>query len=141
MKPFPKCYLDEVVETQGELFDCFNRRFPGCDTAHFITSYMISRTRFYIDSSQAYVVTMNAETLMNWFLEHDKYEPIEGETIRGFRPNWIGRFYALYQWSQALSSAETLAVVPLDYLLRAYAGLHDLDLKLAVEKVARLISG
>ena len=102
---------------------------------------MISRTRFYIDSSQAYVVTMNAETLMNWFLEHDKYEPIEGETIRGFRPNWIGRFYALYQWSQALSSAETLAVVPLDYLLRAYAGLHDLDLKLAVEKVARLISG
>ena len=56
--------------------------------------------------------------------------------MSGFMPDWIGRFYAMYQWMERKSSRETLADVPLQFLKTAYAGLHDLDLNLAVEKVA-----
>jgi hypothetical protein len=35
-----------------------------------------------------------------------------------------------------MSSAQTLSAVPLDYLKSAYPGLHDLELDLAVAKVA-----
>ena len=137
MERFAKCYLDGVVRTQGELFDLFNHRYPGCDTADFMQTYLQSRTRLDIDHGQAYVTTMDCETLMDRFLEVDKYIPTPGVVIGGFRPDWIGRFYALYQWTAGLSSVETLAAVPLDYISNAYRGLHDLDLPLAVEKVLK----
>lgn len=56
--------------------------------------------------------------------------------MSGFMPDWIGRFYAYFQWAKEKSSAETLAAVPLAYLKSAYPGLHDLELDLAVAKVA-----
>ena len=50
-------------------------------------------------------------------------------------PYWIGEFYAYYQWYYNLSSAEILQKIPVEFLKKAYAGLHDLDLDLAVQKV------
>ena len=135
MEVFSKSYLKWVVETQGELFDSFARRNPGCDTDDFIVSYMNGKTRSDIDSGQAYVATMNAVELMAWYLKESGYQPRPGESMKGFMPDWIGRFYAYYQWDRKMSSRETLAAVPLDFLKVAYHGLHDLDLNLAVAKV------
>ncbi len=56
--------------------------------------------------------------------------------MKGFMPDWIGRFYAYFQWAEKKSSVETLNAVPLAYLKSAYPGLHDLELDLAVAKVA-----
>ena len=50
-------------------------------------------------------------------------------------PDWIGEFYAYYQWYYNISSAELVDKVPLNFLEKAYHGLHDLDLELAVKKV------
>ena len=136
MEVFAKSYLKQIVEVQGTLFDTYARSRPDCDTRHFIETYMKSRTRASIDVGHAYVCTMYADDLMRWFREHDKYEDRPGESLQGFAPDWIGRFYALYQWSQKISSAETIQAVPLDYLIPAYRGLHDLELDLAVAKVA-----
>lgn len=133
---FSKSYLRQVVETQGELFDMFSRRYPNCDTDDFIASYMCGRTRAAIDSGQAYVCTMSAEGLLVRFLSEEGYRPKEGVAMVGFMPDWIGRFYAYFQWAKEKSSAETLAAVPLAYLKSAYPGLHDLELDLAVAKVA-----
>ena len=55
--------------------------------------------------------------------------------MTGFMPDWIGEFYAYYQWYYNLSSAEILQKIPVDFLKKAYAGLHDLDLELSVQKV------
>lgn len=136
MEVFSRSYLKWVVEMQGELFDSFARRNPSCDTDDFIISYMNGKTRADIDAGQAYVATMNADELMAWYLKESGYQPKLGESMKGFMPDWIGRFYAYYQWDQRKSSRETISAVPLDFLKVAYHGLHDLDLNLAVAKVA-----
>ena len=40
-----------------------------------------------------------------------------------------------YQWYYNIPSAEVLKKVPLGFLKKAYCGLHDLELDLAVQKV------
>ena len=135
MEVFSRSYLKQVVETQGELFDLFARRHPDCDTDDFIAAYMNGKTRADIDEGQAYVATMNADELARWYFRESGYEPKPGESMKGFMPDWIGRFYAYYQWTQRKSSRETFAAVPLDFMKIAYHGLHDLDLNLAVAKV------
>lgn len=136
MNVYSKSYLRQVVETQGELFDMFARRYPNSDTDDFIASYMRGRTRAAIDAGQAYVCTMSADGLLERFLSEDGYLPKQGIAMSGFMPDWIGRFYAYFQWAKEVSSAEALVAVPLAYLKSAYPGLHDLELDLAVAKVA-----
>ena len=135
MQAYSKAYLDEVVENQGKLFDLYAQDYPNNDTEDFIQAYMKSKTRKYIDESQAYVNTMDARELLDYFFTTEKYEKKQGEAMRGFMPDWIGEFYAYYQWYYNISSAELVDKVPLNFLEKAYHGLHDLDLELAVKKV------
>jgi len=135
MEVFSKSYLKAVVETQGELFDNFARRHPDCDTEDFIAAYMNGKTRADIDAGQAYVATMNADELMRWYLHESGYQSKPGESMKGFMPDWIGRFYATCQWQERQSSREVFMRIPLSFLKIGYAGLHDLDLELAVAKV------
>lgn len=135
MTRYNDAYLDEVVETQGELFDAVTSFHPGIDVAEFIDAYMRSKTRAAIDAGQAYVNTMSAYELWKFFLAHDNYTPSQGEAIPGFIPDWIGQFYAYYQWYYGVSSSRIADAVPVNYLVKAYNGLHDLDLELAVKKV------
>lgn len=134
-RAYPYVYLNEVVENQGKLFDLAANEYPQTDTKDFITSYMMSKTRKYIDESQAYVNTMDAQELLRYFTETDHYKFKPGNAVGGFMPDWIGEFYAYYQWYYNIPSAELIQKVPLDFLMKAYYGLHDLDLELAVKKV------
>ena len=77
-------HLDDVVETQGRLFDEVTSFSPGIDVASFIDAYMRSKTRAAIDAGQAYVSTMSAEELWGYFLKNDKYTPKKGQSIPGF---------------------------------------------------------
>lgn len=60
------------------------------------------------------------------------------KALAGFMPDWIGEFYAYYQWYYNLSSAELIKKIPVSFLEKAYAGLHDLELDLAVQKVGEV---
>lgn len=135
MRAYSEAYLDEVVETQGKLFDLVAYRYPNKDTGNFINAYMASNTRRYIDEAQAYVNTMSAPELWDYFCKVDGYELRDGEPLVGFMPDWIGEFYAYYQWYYNIPSSEVIKRVPLDFLKKAYWGLHDLNLELAVKKV------
>ena len=135
MHPYSESYLKYIVEQQGKLFDYVATEYQEKDTADFIISYMNSETRKSIDKGQAYVSTMDYKELFNYFLEIDSYSMKEGAAIKGFGPWWIGEFYAYYQWYYNIPSSEVLQKVPLEFLEKAYFGLHDLDLKLAVVKV------
>ena len=53
-------------------------------------------------------------------------------------PDWIGEFYAYYQWYYEIPSAEIINKVSVDFLRKAYYGLHDLELDLAVKKVGKV---
>lgn len=135
MRAYSEAYLSDVVENQGKLFDFVAQTYPDKDTEDFINAYMTSKTRKSIDEAKAYVNTMDAKELWTYFLETEKYNLKSGKALDGFMPAWIGEFYAYYQWYYNLSSAETAKKVPLSFLKKAYSGLHDLNLDLAVQKV------
>ena len=138
MRAYSKAYLDEVVETQGRLFDWFAEHFPDKDTEDFIKAYMAGRTRKNIDEGQAYVSTMSYTELWERFCNKDKYTPKQGEAMRGFLPDWIGEFYAYYQWYYNIPSREVIDKVSIEFLKKAYPALHDMELELAVKKVGEV---
>lgn len=135
MKAYTEAYLDDVVDNQGKLFDMIAQNYPDDNTEDFINTYMRSRTRRSIDEGQAYVATMDAGELWTYFSQTEDYKLKPGESMKGFMPDWIGEFYAYYQWYYNIPSSEVLKKVPLDFLKKAYHGLHDLELDLAVQKV------
>ena len=138
MSAYSELYLSDVVENQGKLFDFVAQSFEDKDTEDFITAYMLSQTRKSIDESQAFVNTMSALELWEYFCRNEKYVLKAGMAMKGFMPDWIGEFYAYYQWYFDLSSAEIIKKIPLDFLKKSYYGLHDLDLELAVRKVGKV---
>lgn len=138
MRAYAKEYLEDIVENQGKLFDFVAYKYPDADTEDFIKNYMESKTRKSIDESQAYVNTMSAMELWDYFLKTDQYSLKPGTSMEGFMPDWIGEFYAYYQWYYNIPSCEVIKKVPLDFLKKAYYGLHDLELDLAVQKVGRV---
>lgn len=135
MRAYSEVYLNDVVENQGKLFDFVAQTFPDMDTEDFINTYMASKTRKSIDEAKAYVNTMDAQELWDYFMNTEHYMLKSGTAMKGFVPDWIGEFYAYYQWFYNLPSAEIIKKIPLDFLKKAYPGLHDLDLDLAVQKV------
>lgn len=138
MFAYIKEYLSDVVENQGKLFDLVAQSFPDKDTIDFINSYMVSKTRKSIDEAQAYVNTMDAKELWDYFSKTDNYFLKSGKALDGFMPDWIGQFYAYYQWYYNLPSSELIKKIPVEFLMKAYHGLHDLDLELAVKKVGKV---
>ncbi|VEU60753.1 Uncharacterised protein [Mycoplasmopsis bovigenitalium] len=135
MRAYSISYLDDVVENQGKLFDFVAHNFFDKDTEDFINTYMQSKTRKSIDEAKAYVNTMSAKELWDYFTKTENYVLKPGKAMDGFMPDWIGEFYAYYQWYYNIPSSEVLKKVPLDFLKKAYYGLHDLELELAVKKV------
>lgn len=135
MPAYSEVYLDDVVENQGKLFDLVSQNYPDKDTADFINTYMTSKTRKSIDESQAYVNTMSAPELWDYFCKTDGFKMKKGKAMEGFMPDWIGEFYAYYQWYYNIPSSEVVKKVPVDFLVKAYGGLHDLSMELAVKKV------
>ena len=138
MRAYPDAYLQDVVENQGKLFDFVAQSFPDKDTEDFIKSYMASKTRLNIDEAKAYVNTMDAKELWRYFTETEGYCLKEGKALDGFMPDWIGEFYAYYQWYFNLPSSDIIKKITVDFLKKAYYGLHDLELELAVQKVGTL---
>ena len=135
MHTYSEASVDDVVEIQGRLFDYFAQTYPNKSTEDFIVTYMKSKTRKSIDDSKAYVMTMDFEELWNYFYTTEDVDIKDGETIPGFIRDWIGEFYAYYQWFYNIPSSLIVEKIPVNYLIHAYPGLHDLDLELAVKKV------
>ena len=135
MKAYSEAYLSDVVEAQGKLFDLVAHSYPDMDTEDFITAYMTSKTRKCIDEAKAYVNTMDASRLWEYFSKTEGYVLKPGKALEGFLPDWMGEFYAYYQWYYNIPSAEVIQKIPVNFLKKAYSGLHDLELELAVQKV------
>ena len=138
MRAYSEAYLNDVVESQGKLFDFVAQSFPDKDTEDFINTYMASKTRKSIDESQAYVNTMSAKELWAYFIDTEKYTLKSGKALEGFMPDWIGEFYAYYQWYYNTPSSKVVKKISVDFLKKAYYGLHDLELDLAVQKVGEV---
>ena len=73
MRAYSESYLEQIVETQGQLFDFVSYKFPECDTKDFIDKYMQSYTRQRIDKADAYLANEDVEDLYAWFIKLDNY--------------------------------------------------------------------
>lgn len=93
------------------------------------------KSRKSIDEAQVYVNTMSAPELWDYFSKTDSFELKNGKAIEGFMPDWIGEFYAYYQWYYNIPSSEVVKKITVSFLMKAYSGLYDLELYLAVKKV------
>ena len=134
--PYDSAYLQEIAETQGALFERLQDVAPTVDGIEFIRSYMKSDTRWFLDRGDVYLATLGPKDLLDYYQTEDVHKTMSGSPLRGFAPNWIGQFYAQYQWYTGAHSSDIVDRIPPEWLASAYPGLHDLDLRLAVEKVA-----
>lgn len=141
MYAYNEIYLDEIVETQGELFEKVIDLIPQIDVEHFVEQYLRSKTRFFLDKGNPFIATKNYIDLYAYFVQTDNFIPIKGKEFDFIAMNWIGQFYAYYQWYTTISSSDLVQRFPLKRMLSVYPGLHDLDLKLAVEKVISYCKG
>ena len=129
MRAYSYAYLDEVVENQGKLFDYVAYSYSDKDTEDFINTYMTSSTRKYIDEAMAYINTMDAKELWNYFINHENYNLKDGESMQGFMPDWIGEFYAYYQWYYNIPSSELVKKIPVSFLNHLHLNVHLLFLQ------------
>ena len=134
--PYDVAYLQEITETQGALFERLQDELPTIDGLDFIRTYLKSETRAFLDKGDVYLATLGAKDLMRYYQTEEPHGMKAGAALRGFAPNWMGQFYSQYQWQTGLPSREVVEKVPPEWLVCAYPGLHDLDLPLAVEKIA-----
>ena len=84
MHAYDESYLNEIVETQGKLFEEVQDYVPNIDMENFVCEYMNSKTRKYVDSAQAYVCTLDAKNLWDYFCTVDGFEPTFGKSILDF---------------------------------------------------------
>ena len=129
MRAYSEAYLSDVVENQGKLFDFVAHTFPENDTEDFINTYMKSKTRKSIDDSMAYVNTMDAKELWNYFIDTEKYHLKKGKALGGFMPDWIGEFYAYYQWYYNLEFEQITDKVTITSILLMYQKYHEMDIR------------
>lgn len=87
MRAYAQDYLNDVVENQGKLFDYVAQSYPDMDTEDFIKTYMASKTRKSIDEAKAYVNTMSAKELWEYFIETENYSLKSGKALNGFMPD------------------------------------------------------
>ena len=135
MAAYPECYLNEIVETQGKLFEYVADITPKVNVEDFINKYMMSKTRMYLDRTDAYLSNLNAKELYDYFCQTENFTPKKGKGLDGFKPNWIGQFYAFYQWKNNTPSVSIIKKLPLEFMEASYYGLHDLDIDLAEKKI------
>ena len=132
--PFDEAYIDQVVETQGALFESLQDSEPFLDGCDFITRYLKSETRRQLDEGHAYYLTLDVRKLKERFLAEVGGTLKPGAPMTGFLPAWLGRFYAYAQWKSGIFSADLVKRLPVEEMAVCYRGAHDLDLKLAVER-------
>ena len=51
---------------------------------------------------------MDNSELWNYFCKTDSFILQKGESMKGFVPDWIGEFYAYYQWYYNIPSSEVV---------------------------------
>ena len=103
--------MQEVAETQGSLFERLQDVAPTADGLDFVRSYMKSDTRAFIDRGDVYLATIGPKGLMDYYQKEECPELKSGVPLKGFAPNWMGQFYARYQWQTGTLSREIIEKV------------------------------
>ena len=115
-------YIDDLAENQGVLFTKAVEQ--GFDLCSFANMYLRSSPRGFMDKCYPYWMTLlEVQKTAEW---QDTWEA-----------EWFGEFYAWYQYLTNIPSVQIAESVSPEFLHAHYNVLHDLDIRLAVKKLAK----
>ena len=129
MKAYDESYAEQIMYAQGDMFMYVVRTFPNYDIDDFITKYMKSNTRRYLDHAN-----------MEWFVKFDNYKPKAGNTFDEYKTGWIGAFYSYAQWYYNIPSEELVEKIPIDLLKESFSKLIKMDIEKAVKTVGKQLN-
>ena len=136
MSAYSEVYLDDIVETQGDMFLIIRDEFPNIDEKWFIEKYMRGNIRKLLDHANPKFAAMPAPELALYFIEEEcgnEYQ--KGDIWWGFLPQWVGMVYAFYQWKYGIPSSEIIKILPLSEMEKMFPTLHQTGLESAVDKI------
>lgn len=131
MNFFRDCYSEEIIDTQGVLFEMIS--CEDIDFCKFITDYMNSNVRKQIDRRNPILCNYLAPELIEELKKEMTFK--KGNGFDFMLANWVGEFYARLQDYSGVSSKAIIKRFPAESILRRCGGLHDYDLGLVVKKM------
>ncbi len=97
---------------------------------------MRSELRSEIDIGWPKAATLRALELLDRYVVEEGYQfRGEPENFSPMAAEWMGRFYAYYQWHWNVKSAWLVEKVSPRGLLRMYPGAHSKSMKLVIEEL------
>lgn len=125
-----RLYLDEVVNTQGDLFGAVYNR--GYDIIEFGEAYLKSEIRNHIDCGVVEYCLMSADKIIEIMgiqkLRHSGYEADKKELEKAI---WIGKFYAVSQWYGNVASKILIDKMKIKDVYVYYKTLSSMDMEIA----------
>jgi hypothetical protein len=132
--PYYTVYMQDICNTQEQVFLQIRTVLPGADEKWFIKAYMDSDIRRLLDEGNPYYANMPPREII-WEFEtmYGGYE--KGEEWGGFLPGWVGYIYALYNWAYNIPSDQLVTMFPLEDMERYWVPFHQASHVVAVEKL------
>lgn len=127
-------YIDDLAENQGVLFTKAVEQ--GFDLCSFANMYLRSSPRDFMDKCYPYWMTLIPSILIDKLPLSKVQKTAEWQDT--WEAEWFGEFYAWYQYLTNLPSVQIAESVSPEFLHAHYNVLHDLDIKLAVKKLAEV---
>lgn len=142
MNAYSELYLDDIMNTQGDVFNDIREALPGIDEKWFISEYMKGRVRRLLDHANPKFAAMPSPELIDYFIEEEQNgEYKRGEAWGGFLPMWAGMVYAMYQWKYNISSSDLIDKLTLTDIERIFPALHQMGWDAAIEKIHKTVLG
>lgn len=127
-----RLYLDEVVNTQGDIFGIAHDN--GYDIIRFGEYYLKSDVRSYIDSGLIEYCTLEADNILKLLnVDISKKVNIEIDKKEREKVVWIGKFYAICQWCGNISSKVLLDRIKIAEVYKDYGTLSSMDMEIAAK--------
>lgn len=122
-------YVNDLAEETGKLFEYWAEKHMDMDA--MVTGYMNSRFRENADKRYAKFCTQM------WYDMAQQFDGIKGDKAYDtVLCDWLGCFYTYLQAYTQKSSKDVIRKYPFETMYARSNVLHDLDMDLAIKKVA-----
>ena len=129
----------QLCDIQGRLFELSLTK--GLDSETFITQYMKSKAAADYGLKYNRLQWAGEEYLLEEVIEECKDNLKAGELYSKDEMFWIGYTYAYWHFLTEESSKKIVVQAPPKLMKRSYAGLHTVDIQLAIEDLKKLAKG
>jgi hypothetical protein len=126
----------QLCDIQGRLFELSLTK--GYASESFIKQYMKSKTAADYGLKYNRLQWAGEEYLLEELADECKDQLVTGELYSKDEMFWIGYTYSYWHFLTGESSKKIIAQAPPKTMKRAYAGMHTMDMQLAIEDLKRL---